>query len=83
MPFTNTTAAASGLLAMHAMDMYRVNTSLLTPPEAPGLTAAGWAVLAYIIGNDTLLRGRLSNQVAGPFATDIWRSEGGSGRWSR
>jgi triacylglycerol lipase len=54
MPFTNTTASAYGLLAMHAMDMFRVGGSL-TPPAAPGLTAAGWTVRAYITGNDTLL----------------------------
>jgi triacylglycerol lipase len=56
MPFTNTTAAACGLLAMHAMDMYRVNTASLTPTAAPGLTAAGWTVLGYITGDDALLR---------------------------
>jgi triacylglycerol lipase len=54
MPFTNTVAASYGLLAMHAMDMYRVNTNALTPPEAPGLTAAGWSVAAYIIGRDAI-----------------------------
>jgi triacylglycerol lipase len=56
MPFTNTVAAAYGLLAMNAMDMYRVTTGALTPPAAPGLTAAGWTILAYIAGNDSLLR---------------------------
>jgi triacylglycerol lipase len=56
MPFTNTAAAGYGLLAMHAMDMYRVNTALLTPPAAPGLTAAGWTISAYVTGNDTLFR---------------------------
>ena len=65
MPFTNTAAAACGLLAMHAMDMYRVNTASLTPAPAPGLTAAGWTILAYITGEDTLFRsGPL--QFAGP-----------------
>ena len=53
MPFTNTTSAAYGLLAMHAIDMFRVGGSL-TPPAAPGLTAAGWTIRAYITGNDTL-----------------------------
>ena len=53
MPFTNTTAAACGILAMHAIDMFRVGGSL-TPPAAPGLTAAGWTIRAYITGNDTL-----------------------------
>jgi len=53
MPFTNTTAAAYGLLAMHAIDMFRVGGSL-TPPAAPGLTVAGWTIRAYITGNDTL-----------------------------
>jgi triacylglycerol lipase len=56
MPFTNTVAAAYGLLAMNAMDMYRVATGALTPPAAPGLAAAGWTILAYIAGNDSLLR---------------------------
>ena len=54
MTFTNTIAAAYGLLAMHATDMFRVGGSL-TPPAAPGLTAAGWTIRAYITGNDTLL----------------------------
>lgn len=53
MPFTNTTSAAYGLLAMHVIDMFRVGGSL-TPPAAPGLTAAGWTIRAYITGNDTL-----------------------------
>ena len=56
MPFTNTAAAACGFLAMHAMDMYRVATASLTPPAAAGLTAAGWTILAYITGDDSLLR---------------------------
>ena len=56
MPFTNTTAAAYGLLAMHAMDMYRVAGSSLTPPPVSGLAAAGWTIKAYITGNDSILR---------------------------
>jgi len=60
MPFTNTEAAAYGLLAMYAMDMYRVQEDPLrppdlTPPPAPGLVAAGWNILAYITGKDSLL----------------------------
>jgi hypothetical protein len=55
MPFTNSTAAANGLLAMHAMDMYRLASDSLRPPAAPGLTAAGWTILAYITGKDSLL----------------------------
>ena len=55
MPFTNTAAAAYGLLAMHAIDMYRLKTDSITPPAAPGLTVAGWTILAYITGNDSLL----------------------------
>jgi triacylglycerol lipase len=55
MPFTNTAAAACGLLAMHAMDMYRSHGESLTPPPAPGLTAAGWKVVAYITGADALV----------------------------
>src|SRR6202008_1567807 len=51
---TNTIAAAYGLLAMHATDMFRVGGSL-TPPPAPGLIAAGGTITAYITGNDTLL----------------------------
>jgi triacylglycerol lipase len=62
MPFTNTTAAASGLLAMHAMDMYRMQLHSLTPIPAAGLTAAGWQVVAYVTGTDTVLR----RGVAGP-----------------
>jgi triacylglycerol lipase len=56
MPFTNTAAAACGLLAMHAMDMYRLAAGSLTPQSAPGLTKAGWTILAYITGKDSLLR---------------------------
>ena len=56
MPFTNTAAAAYGLLAMRAMDMYRVEPNLLTPAAAPGLTSAGWTILAYIAGDDSLFR---------------------------
>jgi triacylglycerol lipase len=63
MPFTNTTATAYGLLAMYAMDMYRVQQDplrssrpeSLIPPPAPGLAAAGWKILAYITGKDSLL----------------------------
>ena len=63
MPFTNTEAAAYGLLAMYAMDMYRVQEDpltppppdSLTPPPAPGLVAAGWKILAYITGKDSVL----------------------------
>ena len=62
MPFTNTTAAAYGLLAMHAMDMYRAQLHSLTPVPAAGLTAAGWQVVAYVTGTDTVLR----RGVAGP-----------------
>jgi hypothetical protein len=56
MPFTNTAAAAYGLLAMYAMDMYREAAGSLRPAPAPGLTAAGWTILAYVTGNDSLLR---------------------------
>jgi triacylglycerol lipase len=63
MPSTNSAAAVYGLLAMHAMDMYRLEEDplkpptpgSLTPPAAPGLVAAGWTILAYITGNDSLL----------------------------
>jgi triacylglycerol lipase len=56
MPFTNTASAAYGLLAMRATDMYREAPGLLTPPAAPGLTAAGWTIVAYITGKDSILR---------------------------
>jgi triacylglycerol lipase len=55
MAFTNTTAAAYGLLVMHAMDMYRTQPASLTPAPAAGLAAAGWTVAGYIAGRDTLL----------------------------
>jgi hypothetical protein len=38
MPFTNTEAAAYGVLAMYAMDMYRVQEDPLTPPTPDSLT---------------------------------------------
>jgi hypothetical protein len=56
MPFTNTIAAAYGLLAMHAMDMYRSHSANLTPAPTPGLTAAGWTIAGYITGTDSVLR---------------------------
>jgi triacylglycerol lipase len=62
MPFTNTIAAAYGLLAMHAMDMYRTQPHSPTPAPAAGLTAAGWQVVAYVTGIDTVL----GRGVAGP-----------------
>lgn len=55
MPFTNTTAASYGLLAMHAMDMYRSHGGILTPPAAAGLTAAGWTIVGYVTGLDSLV----------------------------
>ena len=54
MPFTNSTAAQYGLLAMHAMDMHRTQPDALTPDPAPGLTAAGWTIVAYVNGKDVL-----------------------------
>jgi triacylglycerol lipase len=54
MPITNTAAAAYGLLVMQAMDIYRAAPGSLTPPAA-GLSA-GWTIVAYITGDDTLLR---------------------------
>lgn len=66
MQFTNSTAAACGLLAMHAMDMYRANPSSLTPPAADGLTAAGWNIVAYITGLDTPLIDTNNQPLAGP-----------------
>jgi triacylglycerol lipase len=55
MPFTNTSAAAYGLLAMHAMDMYRAQPGSPTPPPAAGLVASGWNVVGYVVGTDTAL----------------------------
>jgi hypothetical protein len=55
MSFTNTKAATYGLLAMHAMDMYRARPGSPTPEPAAGLAAAGWTVVAYLIGTDTVL----------------------------
>jgi triacylglycerol lipase len=55
MPFTNTSAAAYGLLAMHAMDMHRAQPNSQTPDPAAGLTAAGWRVVAYVTGTDTVM----------------------------
>jgi hypothetical protein len=55
MPFTNTTAAAYGLLVMHAMDMYRTQPASPTPAPAAGLIASDWTIAAYITGTDTLL----------------------------
>jgi hypothetical protein len=87
--FTNTVAASYGLLAMHAMDMYRGAAGLLHPPPAPGLTAAGWEITAYIIGRDTLLDaakvklgdktvfyGYLAKQPAGTMAAVIRGTDG-------
>jgi hypothetical protein len=54
MAFSNTTAAAYGLLVMRAMDMYRAQPASLTPAAA-GMPA-GWAVVAYITGQDSILR---------------------------
>ncbi len=54
MPFTNSVAASYGLLAMHAMDMYRTSQASLTPAPTPGLQAAGWTIVAYINGHDAL-----------------------------
>ncbi len=54
MPFSNTVAASYGLLTMHAMDMYRTQKQSLTPAPAPGLTAAGWEIVAYVTGQDAL-----------------------------
>ena len=66
MAHTNTEAAAYGLLAMHAMDMYRVDLNNLTPNAAPGLKAAGWTILAYVIGKDSFIIGGDSGIRKGP-----------------
>ncbi len=55
MAITNSAAAAYGLLVMQAMDIYRVVPGSLTPP-APALTAAGWTIMGYITGDDSVLR---------------------------
>ena len=41
---------------MHAMDMYRAQLHSLMPAPAAGLTAAGWQVVAYVTGTDTVVR---------------------------
>ena len=51
---SNSVAAQYGLLAMHAMDMYRVDTQDLTPPPPERLTDDGWILLGYIQGDDHL-----------------------------
>ena len=55
MALSNTTAAAYGLPAMYAMDMYRVGGPV-APPAAPGLKAAGWKILGYLTAKDALFR---------------------------
>lgn len=84
MPFTNTQAAACGLLAMYAMDMYRVATSSLTPAPAPGLTASGRTTVAYITGKDSLFPntkqtvcyGYLARQASGEMVAVIRGTDG-------
>ena len=51
---SNTVAAAWGLMAMCAMDMYRVNVNNLAPAPADLLKKDGWQIRAYIIGKDHL-----------------------------
>jgi hypothetical protein len=53
MPITNAQAAAYGLLVAAAEAMF---TGPLTPPAAPGVTAAGWTIVGYITAQDTILR---------------------------
>jgi hypothetical protein len=55
MSFSNTKAAAYGLLAMHAMDMYRAQPGSQTPPPPQGLTDSGWNIAGYVVGTDTAL----------------------------
>ena len=51
---SNSVAAQYGLLAMHAMDMYRADKENLTPPTPDRLTDEGWVLLGYILGDDHL-----------------------------
>lgn len=55
MALSNTTAVTYGLLAMYAMDMYRIGGPTV-PPAALGLTAAGWNIVGYLTAKDTLFR---------------------------
>jgi hypothetical protein len=59
-PITNAQAAQFGLLVAAAEAMFdRGGAPIhgsLTPPAAPGVTAAGWMIVAYITGQDTVLR---------------------------
>jgi triacylglycerol lipase len=86
MPITNSAAAAYGLLVMQAMDIYRVAPGSLTPPAA-GLSA-GWTIVAYITGDDALLRkgplqsgqtvcyGFLARRAAGEFVAAVRGTDG-------
>lgn len=54
MDISNATAARCGLMCMHAMDAYRVDTANLAPPLAAALVDQGWQLLGHIIGKDRL-----------------------------
>ena len=51
---SNSVAAEFGLMVMHAMDMYRINITNLTPDFPQALIDAGWKRIGYIIGEDRL-----------------------------
>jgi triacylglycerol lipase len=51
---SNSVAAQYGILVMHAMDMYRVDVTCLTPAAPKRLTDDGWRLLGYILGDDHL-----------------------------
>jgi len=51
---SNSAAAQYGLLAMHAMDMYRADAGSLAPAPPRRLTDDGWILLGHIQGNDHL-----------------------------
>ncbi|MFZ0150916.1 MAG: hypothetical protein WAM72_21745, partial [Xanthobacteraceae bacterium] len=52
MALTDKQAAAFGLLAMYAEDMYAVGT--LNPPADPRIAAAGWTIEGYLTAHDAL-----------------------------
>jgi triacylglycerol lipase len=57
MPFTNSTAVPYGLLAMHAMDIYRLKTCPPAPFIAPSAPPGGGVIIGYVMGIDTVLPG--------------------------
>jgi triacylglycerol lipase len=52
MAISDQQAAAFGLLAMYAEDMYTVGS--LSPPADPRIAAAGWTIVGYLTAHDAL-----------------------------